>query len=112
MYDINNKVILNMSNDISNSTSQYKILYSNYGYVKVDESLLSTNAIIPFEQISSQITGTINKTSLYSEIPIRIKTLYGNRKEYMFNLKPEDKIGKVIKEIQNEENRKKTNYNR
>ena len=51
MYDINNKVILNMSNDISNSTSQYKILYSNYGYVKVDESLLSTNAIIPFEQI-------------------------------------------------------------
>ena len=38
-----------MSNDISNSTSQYKILYSNYGYVKVDESLLSTNAIIPFE---------------------------------------------------------------
>ena len=67
MYDINNKVILNMSNDISNSTSQYKILYSNYGYVKVDESLLSTNAIIPFEQISSQITGTINKTSLYSE---------------------------------------------
>ena len=97
-----------MSNDISNSTSQYKILYSNYGYVKVDESLLSTNAIIPFEQISSQITGTINKTSLYSEIPIRIKTLYGNRKEYMFNLKPEDKIGKVIKEIQNEENNDKS----
>ena len=27
MYDINNKVILNMSNDISNSTSQYKILF-------------------------------------------------------------------------------------
>ncbi len=42
------------------------------------------------------------------KIPIKIKTLYGNRKEYMFNLKPEDKIGKVIKEIQNEENNDKS----
>ena len=94
-------------NDISNTNTKYKILYSSYGYVKVDESLLSTNTIVPFLQISSQITGTINKNSLSSEIPIRIKTLYGSRKEYTFTLSPEDKIGLLIKEIQKAEDKDK-----
>ena len=94
-------------NDISNTNTKYKILYSSYGYVKVDESLLSTNTIVPFLQISSQITGTINKNSLSSAIPIRIKTLYGSRKEYTFTLSPEDKIGLLIKEIQKAEDKDK-----
>ena len=94
-------------NDISNTNTKYKILYSSYGYVKVDESLLSTNTIVPFLQISSQLTGTINKNSLSSEIPIRIKTLYGSRKEYTFTLSPEDKIGLLIKEIQKAEDKDK-----
>ena len=88
---------------MSNHLQKYKIYYSSYGYVKIDNELYEKNDILPFQAVSGALSGHIKKSNLFSFINVKLKTLYGIRKLYTFSLKPDDKIGLLIKLLKEEE---------
>ena len=88
---------------MSNNLQKFKIYYSSYGYVKIDTDLYEKNDILPFQSVSGALSGHIKKTNLLSSINVKLKTLYGKRKLYTFSLKPDDKIGLLIKLLKKEE---------
>lgn len=93
---------------MSNNLQKFSIFYSKYGYVKIDSSLYDKNNILPFETVSESLKGQINKAHLFSEITIKLKTLYGLRKQYTFTVKPEDKLNTLLTNLQKEEEKDKS----
>lgn len=93
---------------MSNKLQKLSIFYSNYGYVKIDSSLYDKNNILPFEAVSGSLKGQINKAHLFSEVTIKLKTLYGSRKQYSFTVKPEDKLNTLLTKLQKEEENDKS----
>ena len=72
----------------------YKITYSQYGYIKIEESLYSNNEInnLPFIKITQKenkdttpLIGKINRTNLTETISLSLKTFYGKRETYNFS---------------------------
>ena len=95
-----------------------KIIYSPYGYILInkeeyenpDNKTIKFSGIIKDKSYQNPLFGTINKQSLLEKINVRLKTLYGKREIYTFEIKPEEKINILLKElISKEENNKKNN---
>ena len=94
-----------------------KIIYSPYGYILINKEDYDNpeKKIINFKGINKEksyqnpLFGSINKTNLKEKINIRLKTLYGKRSIYIFEINPEDKINIILKQlILKEENEKLT----
>lgn len=75
-------------------TDENKIVYSNYGYIKVkkkeleNEELLIVNFIQYKNGLNNEekcLKGTISKKNIYECIDIKIKTFSGQRKTYIIN---------------------------
>ena len=80
--DNNDKII-----DKTKQKKEYKIFYSPYGYIKIDESEIEKNELMvkfvqfrpaPFK-IEDCIVGTISTLNIIKEINIQIKTFYNER---------------------------------
>ena len=94
-----------------------KIIYSPYGYILINKEDYDNpeKKIINFTGINKEklyqnpLLGSISKKHLKEKINIRLKTLYGKRTIYTFEINPEDKINIILKKlISIEENDKLT----
>ena len=71
----------------------YKITYSQYGYIKIEESQYLNKELtnLPFIKITQKenkdtipLTGKINRINLIETISLSLKTFYGKRETYFF----------------------------
>lgn len=71
--------------------------YTDYGYVQVkkDDKNKEGN-MIKFEKKNNKIEGRISKQNLSEKITIHLKTLYGQRKTYTFEISINSKLERLI----------------
>jgi hypothetical protein len=99
-----------------------KIIYSPYGYILInkedydnpEKKIINFTGITKEKSNENLLIGSINKTNLKEKINIKLKTLYGNRTIYTFEINPEDKINIILKKLiskeeESEEKSKKFN---
>ena len=87
-----NKEIIKTQNEKSKKEN-FKILYSPYGYIKIEENeyLTKEKNLLKFTKINQKenkdqniLSGTINRNSIRENISISLKTFYGKRETYTF----------------------------
>ena len=113
-----NKDSLNNNNKEKN---KYKIVYSQYGYVKILEEDINNDTLTLYKFVQYKNTdndnncmlGTIFKNNIKQNINIKVKYFLGNRKMVLFeNIDIYSKLNIFIKKLfLDEKNNKKDNFN-
>lgn len=93
-----------MENTSSTNTDTKKTIYSDYGYISINEKELSSSEkMISFEKQNKSLIGRISKSSLKEVITVNLKTLYGLRKVYSFEVCISSKISVLVDKLIKEE---------
>ena len=108
-----------LNEEIFSNFNGNKIIYSPYGYILInnedyenpDKKIIKFTGITKDKTYQNPLYGTINKQSLLEKINVRLKTLYGKRQIYTFEIKPEEKINILLKELIKKEEDEKNNNN-
>lgn len=72
------------------------ICYSKYGYLKVSSSDFQTKDIMPFTSVNGSLKGSINKSSLLTNISLLVKSISGKRRTFTFTVSPNEVLKKLI----------------
>lgn len=93
----NNKGISNKDNKVQ--------LYSGIGYIHVDKAEYEDSSLnlVNFEKKKHHMEGRLSKTQLSEKITVNLKTLYGSRKVYSFEVRVKDKLYTLIELLLEEE---------
>lgn len=84
----------NKKEKINDDTATY---YTDYGYIQVKkDDKNKEGSMIKFEKKNNKIEGRISKNNLTDKITIHLKTLYGSRKTYTFEVSINSKLEKLI----------------
>lgn len=80
-------------------------LFSEYGYIEVekDEYEDKANQHLKFNRASKGFEGRISRNNVTENIVVNLKTLYGNRRIYSFDVSIKDKIRVLIDRVVEEE---------
>ena len=98
---------LNNKNDKTDDKNKKLQLYSDLGYIEVDPVDFEDTSIthLCFEKKIHKIEGKISKKTLTETINVNLKTLYGNRKTYTFEVSIKSKISVLIDKLVEEESK-------
>lgn len=80
-------------------------LFSEYGYIEVEKEEYEdkANQQLKFNKSNKNIEGRISRSTVTESIVVNLKTLYGNRRVYSFDVSIKDKIKVVIDRVVEEE---------
>jgi hypothetical protein len=80
-------------------------VYSGIGYIHVDKTEYEDSSInlVKFEKKKHLMEGRVSKSQLSEKIVVNLKTLYGSRKVYTFEVRVKDKLYTLIDLIIEEE---------
>ena len=84
-------------------------VYSEYGYIDVSNHDYCDEAsnFVNFEKTKQGLHGRISKLSLSENITINLKTLYGSRKVYNFEVNINSRLNTLIDKLMKEEENNK-----
>lgn len=80
-------------------------MYSEIGYVHVDKAEYEDTSmnLISFEKKNHKLEGKLSKQKLTDKINVHLKTLYGSRRVYTFNVFVNSKLSILIDKLVDEE---------
>lgn len=83
-----------------------KVVYSELGYIQVDKAEFENTDLshIAFKKKKQNMEGRLSKQNLSEKIAVNLKTLYGKRKVYNFEVNIHDKLSCLVKLLIEEEN--------
>lgn len=93
------------TNSNTNKDNNKIQVYSDIGYIQIDKAEYqdSTLNLVNFEKKNHKMDGRVSKSHLTEKISVNLKTLYGSRKVYTFEVEIKSKISCLIDMLVEEE---------
>jgi hypothetical protein len=94
------------NNNKGTSTKDNKVqVYSGIGYIHVDKAEYEDSSLnlVNFEKKKHQMEGRVSKSQLSEKIVVNLKTLYGSRRVFTFEVRVKDKLHTLIDLVIEEE---------
>lgn len=88
--------------DKANSLAKTKLkFFSEYGYIEVDKEEYEDKSRqqVNFTRQINKLEGTISRSTLCEHITVNLKTLYGSRQTFSFEVGVNDKISVLIDKL-------------